>query len=268
MSECRPGIDAVPWDEQAWLHSDVGGRKTKRPAPLVARDDDPFHLRRTAEEAGGADDIAGVEKLADPARGDAFYERNRADLESEPAEEWDIALAPLSEAKGLRRDHDTRAKRLENVSNEVFRLPSRQLGRELEDEQLVRPDFLNQLDAALQRRDQLDVVPEDAARVWVERDDRRAETGPDRLLDGRPMAPMDAVEGADRDGALGRLELSRCADDLQMASSGRSRSLGTGDGMSHRTPARAPTVVIQSAGRNPSAAPSQPPARDPSGRMP
>ena len=113
-----------------------------------------------------------------------------------------------------------------------------------------------------------DVVPEDAARVWVERDDRRAETGPDRLLDGRPMAPMDAVEGADRDGALGRLELSRCADDLQMASSGRSRSLGTGDGMSHRTPARAPTVVIQSAGRNPSAAPSQPPARDPSGRMP
>ena len=268
MSECRSGIDAVPWDEQAWLHSDVGGREAERAAPLVAGDDHSLYFGRPAKESGGAHDVARVQELTDPARRDAFHKRNRTHLESEPAEEWDIALAPLSEAKGLRRDHDTRAKRLENVSNEVFRLPSRQLGRELEDEQLVRPDFLNQLDAALQRRDQLDVVPEDAARVWVERDDRRAETGPDRLLDGRPMAPMDAVEGADRDGALGRLELSRCADDLQMASSGRSRSLGTGDGMSHRTPARAPTVVIQSAGRNPSAAPSQPPARDPSGRMP
>jgi hypothetical protein len=235
---------------------------------LVARDDDSFHLRWTPEEAGGADDIAGVQKLPDPARGDAFDERDGAHLEPELAEEFHIALAPLSEAKGLRGNHDTRAERLENLPNEVLRLPSRQLGRELEDEQLVGPDLLDQLDATPERRDQLDVVPEDAARVRVERDDRRRETGADRLFDGCAMASMDAIESADRDGALRRLELRRCVDGLQIASSGRSRSLGTGEGISHRTPASAPTVVIQSAGRNPSAAPSPPPASDPSGRMP
>jgi hypothetical protein len=189
-------------------------------------------------------------------------------LESEPAEEVDIALARFSEAKGLRGDHDTGAERLENLPNEVLRLSSRQLGRELEDEQLVGPDLLDQLDAALERRDQLDVVPEDAARVRVERDNGRAETGADRLVDRRPMTSMDTVERSDSDRALGGLELPRYVDDLQTASSGRSRSPGTGEGMSHSTPASAPTVVIQSAGRNPSAAPSPPPASDPSGRMP
>jgi hypothetical protein len=209
-----------------------------------------------------------VQKLANTTGRDAFDQRDRPHLESEPPEKLDVALAPLPEAEGLCRDHHPRAKRLKNLPNELLRLPPGQLGRELQNEQLVGPDFPDQLDAALEGRDQLDVIAQHSAGVRVEGDDRRAKTSADCLFDRRAVASMDTVERADRDRALGRVELRRGANDLQIASSGRSRSLGTGEGMSQRTPASAPTVVIQSAGRNPSAAPSPPPASDPSGRMP
>ena len=57
------------------------------------------------------------------------------------------------------------------------------------------PVFLSALD----RREQLDALPEEAPRVRVERHDRRPEVRRARRLEDTAVPAMDAVEGADRD---------------------------------------------------------------------
>src|ERR671925_683895 len=82
------------------------------------------------------------------------------------------------------------------------------------------------------------------------------------------MAAVDPVERADGDRARGGLELRGRAGDDHVASSGRSRRAGTGDGISQRTPASPAAAATKSVGRRPTAEPSAPPTREPSGRGP
>src|SRR6187551_181397 len=103
----------------------------------------------------------------------------------------------------------------------------------------------------------------------VESHHGRTETGRLRRLDPGPVPAVHAVEGADGDGAIGRLELRRRAHDAHAgSSSGSSRSFGTGDGTSHRTPRTPAAAANHRVGRRPKAAPSAPPTSAPMGRTP
>ena len=66
---------------------------------------------------------------------------------------------------------------------------------------VVDAGLLEQLEPALERRQQLDPVAERDPRVRVERDDRRLEPGRAHGVDDGAMPAVDAVEAADRDRA-------------------------------------------------------------------
>ena len=76
-------------------------------------------------------------------------------------------------------------------------------------ERRLDPDLGEQLQPPLERRDQLDLVPERDPRVRIERDHGRREPGVDRRLDDAPMPAVDAVERPDRDRPRLALELGR-----------------------------------------------------------
>ena len=88
-----------------------------------------------------------------------------------------------------------------------------ELGRELDHDGFVEPDLRQQLQPPLERRQQLDLVAEDGPWVRVERQDRGTQAGVTRRLEHAAVAAVDAVEGADRDRALGRVQLADVADD-------------------------------------------------------
>src|SRR6266545_1681099 len=262
-------VDPMRRHEQAWLHGDVGSREAERAPALVPGHHDPFYFGRPAEEGGRPHNVARPQELPHAARRHPFDLGDDLYVEPEPPEELQVPPAGLPEAETLRGHNDAGPKGLEHGAHELLGLQARELRGELEHEQLVRPAVADQLDAPRERADELDVIAEHPARMRVERDHRRTEPGgPDRF-DRGAMAPVDAVEGTDRNRALRRPQLCRASNGgRHTASSGRSRMPGTGEGSSQRTPARAPTVVIQRAGRRPSVAPSPPPASAPSGRIP
>ena len=222
-----------------------------------------------AEEGGGLAHLPLGDELTDPARRHAFDERHVDDLEPETAEEPDVSLPPAPKAECLRCDDGFRPDRLEDPGHEFLRLEPAQRFGELDEEDVVRAGLLDQLDAPAKRRQELDVVAEHQPRMRVEGDDGRAEAGRLRRFDRRPVPAVHAVEGADRDGAFGRLELGRRAHDAHAgSSSGSSRSFGTGDGTSHRTPRTPAAAANHRVGRRPKAEPSAPPASAPRGRTP
>jgi hypothetical protein len=142
---------------------------------------------RPAEERSRLLHLPRREQLANAAR------RNTRDLGHVPhldpqlAQKFDVALPTPSEAEGFRRDDNFRADRRQDLRDEGFRLEPRQFFRELDDEQLVGSELADQLDAALERREELHVVAEDESRMRVEGDHRRAQPGRLGGLDRGPM---------------------------------------------------------------------------------
>ena len=101
--------------------------------------------------------------------------------------------------------------------DELLRRERGDLGRELDDERLLDAELGQQLEPALERREQRDLVPEHLARMRMERDHGRQRPGLDRRADDRAVAEVDAVERADRDRARPPLELAGRAGDLHRA---------------------------------------------------
>jgi hypothetical protein len=117
-----------------------------------------------------AHDVTRPQELAHAARGHPFDLGDDLHVEPEPPEELDVPPAALPEAEALRGHDDAGPKGLEHGAHEFLGLQAGELGRELEHEQLVRPDVADQLDPPRERGDELDVVAEDPARMRVERD--------------------------------------------------------------------------------------------------
>src|SRR5581483_298089 len=114
---------------------------------------------------------------------------------------------------GLTRDHHLGSYLEEEPLGEVLGLELLQVVVERDDEHVRDTERLDQLQPAGERRQQLDAVAEDEARVPVEGDDRGNEPRLDRRLDDAPVAAVDAVEGTDRDRPPPPLELLGPADD-------------------------------------------------------
>src|SRR6266705_2101410 len=90
---------------------------------------------------------------------------------------------------------------------EVARVELRELRGELHDENLVDTGFLEELESAFERHQELDPVAEDDARVWPERDHRRRQPGSSRHLQHSPMTGVHPVEASEGDGPVGRWKL-------------------------------------------------------------
>src|SRR3954469_1653169 len=206
-------VDAVRRHDEARIQGQVRGREAERAAARVARDDEAVDLRGPPQERGGALQLARPDEPPDGRRGDAFHQRDVARVEAELAQDAQVAVAAVAEAEALARDDDLGADRAEYPFGEVLRGPGRELVGELEHEHVLDVEPFDQLDPPLERRQQLDPVSEDLARVWVERDDGRCQARVDRGADHPPVSQVDAVEGAERDRARLPLELPGRARD-------------------------------------------------------
>ncbi len=93
------------------------------------------------------------------------------------------------------------------------------------------PGVGEELEPALEGREDVDAVPHRDPGMRVEGDHRRLEPGVDRRSQHRPVPEVDAVERADRDRAGPALELGRCVRDPHAprtaASRGSASSRGT-----------------------------------------
>ncbi len=81
------------------------------------------------------------------------------------------------------------------------------------------PSLGEQLQPALERRQKLDRLAEERARMRVEREDRRSQSRRRRGLEDARVTAVDAVEGSDRDRAACRLELVWAVHDVHSAAS-------------------------------------------------
>ena len=136
-----------------------------------------------------------------------------------------------AEAEVRAGDDDLRPDRPQDPLRELLRLELGELEVEVDDERLLDPGLAEQLEPALERRQQLDVVAERDARMRVEGDDRRRRPGGTRGVEHAAMAEVDAVEGPERDRPRLRLELLHAAGDdhrRASASSGGEQPLGVG----------------------------------------
>src|SRR5262249_54637835 len=134
-------------------------------------------------------------------------QRNRADVEAEIAQKGRRSRRGSTEAEVLADRDDARAESAENRFREVRRFEPGELGGELDDERLVHPLLPQQLEPPLERREELDAVPEDDARMRPERDHRRTQTGLLCDIEDCPVSDVHAVEAPERDGALGGFQL-------------------------------------------------------------
>ena len=113
-----------------------------------------------------------MEGAADRRGGDIRDRLDLEDLEAEPLQQRQVSRPPPAEPEvGAGRDR-LGPHRSQVSLGEHLGLERHQLGRERGDERRFRAGVRDQLEAALERRDQLDLVPERDARMWVEGDDR------------------------------------------------------------------------------------------------
>ncbi len=155
-----------------------------------------------------------MQKLTDLGGGDALEQRHRARVEAELLEQGEVAAALAPEAEVRSCDDDLGADPPQAALRELLGLECCQVERELDDERLVHSRLGEQLEPPLERRQQLDPVPERDAWVGPEGDGGRAGSGGRGGLEHAAMAEVDAVEGAERDGAAGVFELGWVASDL------------------------------------------------------
>ena len=155
LAERRAGVDAVARDEQRRLGAEVRGRKAERAAAGLARDDRALDLDRAARAARAA-------PRTSPA---ATSWRIRVDETPSTCGATRVAIpsrsssarSPLrraAEAEARARDDDLGADRGEVRLGELLRRERRDLGRELDDERLLDAELGEQLEPALERREQ------------------------------------------------------------------------------------------------------------------
>src|SRR4051794_1678597 len=218
-------VDPVRRHDEVRPERKVRGRVAERAAALVAGDDRPVELVRTAEEARRLCELSRAHGVADRCGRHACHGAGAADVVAEAPQERQIAGARAAEAEVVPGDDDLAAHRLEDARDELLRLELAQLEVEADDERVLDAQLREQLELPLLRRQELDAVAERDARVRVEGEDRRDEPGCEERIDDGDVAAMDTVEGADRHRARQRLERARAVRDVHgITVSGRSIS--------------------------------------------
>ena len=182
-------------------------------------------------------------ELADPARRHAVENRNRQRLEAEPAQELQVSRAATAEPEVLPRDDDLGADRAQHFLGELLGLEPGEVEGELDDERRLHAELLEELEAPLERSEELDPVAEGRPRVGIEGDDGRLGAGRERGLDDPPVAEVDAVERPERDGPRAAAQLRRCPRDLHASSAASASSAGMIRSGSASATSKGPTWV-------------------------
>ena len=146
---------------------------------------DALDLRGPPEQPRRALDLARAQQVADPARRHALDQRHRAHVEAEPREQARGRRPGPGRSGSSRPRRRPRSRSAGAPLDELLRRELRELEVELDDERLLDPGLGDQLEPALERRQQLDLVAERDARMRVERDDRRTSAP---AGDARPRA--------------------------------------------------------------------------------
>src|SRR5919198_2051449 len=201
MPEGGSGVDAVPRAGEIGLEEHVGGRVAERSAALIARDDRAVELVRTPEETRRARHVALGDRGPHHRGRHTLEFRNHDDVEAEALEQLEISRTTDAEAKVGSSDDRFRTDRLQVLLREPLGWELLQRRVEAGEEGRLDPGLADQLEAALEGRDQLDAVPEGDPWMRVERDHRRREPGSRRGLEHRQVPAMDTVEAADGDRA-------------------------------------------------------------------
>ena len=126
-----------------------------------------------------------------------------------PSRSADVPTSPVPEAEAFAGDDHLGADRLEVRLDERLRLQLLELVVEGEHDRLPHACGREQLEAPLERRQELDAVAQDDPRMWIEREHRRRQAGGDERVEHVAVPEVDAVERADRDRARPTLELAR-----------------------------------------------------------
>ena len=186
-----------------------------------------------------------MRKLADLRRGHAFDQRHFARVETEPAQELQVAGSALAEVESRPGHHHPGSDPDQVLTREVGRLEAGDLRSELDDQDVLHAGSLEELQTALQGCQQLDPPAEHGARMRMERDDGRGQVAAAARVDGRlndrPMAEMDAVERPDRN----RAWADRTSSAAERATFTRLPRRSAGPSAS--TPARTASVTRSSA---------------------
>ena len=115
-------------------------------------------------------------------------------------------------------DDDLAADGAQVVLGELLRAQLLELRREAGHDRRLDSGFLQQLQAALERRQEVHPIPEGDPRMRVERDHCRGEPGRRRRADDGSVPAVHAVERADGDGPWPVLDVARSGGDLHASS--------------------------------------------------
>ena len=138
-----------------------------------------------------------MQRAADLGRGDTLEQRHRQHLVPEPFEQLEVATALAPEPEVGAGDDHRRVDQL--LGRELLRLQLGDVERELDHRRLGDAELGQQLEPALERRQRLDEVAEDDARMRLERQHPDGQPGAERGLDHAAMPEVDPVERPDRD---------------------------------------------------------------------
>src|SRR5579885_2593287 len=241
------GVDPERRNEETGGDVDVRGRKAEPGAAMVAVHDGPLHFGRPADELRRGPDVAAREQHADVARRHVVDERHAAGVEAQPFQQVEVSRAAAAEAEAVAGGDHLGARRAEDRPRELLR---RQVGErcvEPQDEHVLDPLRLQQLEPALERREQRHLGAEERARMRVEGHDRGTKAGRDRRLEHAHVAAVHAVERADRDRAPCRRELAGTGGDVHSRpSTSSSLSSSNASGAWASSIANGPTAVRRS----------------------
>ena len=199
VAERRSRVDPEARHREKRVDGEIRGRIPERPAALVAGDDRPVELERPAEHLGGRDDVASasaeriaVDETPRPPAAMRTSKPSRSSSSRSPERLY-------AEAEVLPGDDDLGADRSAGSrSANCSGLSCWSSGVNAGHDRRLDTGFLQQLEAALERRQEVDPVPEGDPRMRVERDHRRGEPRRLRRADDGSVPPVHAVERADR----------------------------------------------------------------------
>ena len=154
---------------------EVRGREAERSSARVTCDHDALELRRASEQlAARSIYVAARSRSRILLEETPSTERHDTRLEAEPREQGrGRRCRPRPKRKSAPATTTLGAERPQHRVGELARAQLGQLEVEGDDERLLDPGLAEQLEPALERRQELDAVAERDAWMRVERDDRR-----------------------------------------------------------------------------------------------
>src|SRR3954447_10091376 len=248
------GVDAVAGDDVAIDGDEVGRREAQRAPALVAVGDLAGDREGSAQQLVGVLDRAAEHQPADVAGRHHLAvdleQVHDACLEAAIAAQQLLAAGRLvAEAEVLPHADVLGVQRAdEDVVDEALRAAPGELAVEGDDDQLLHPELLNELDLALERGQQA----RRASRGHHRRGMRLEGDHGVGVADDLAVAEMDPVEGAHRDAARARLDVGEMGDlHPRNPTTGFSRPSSRGSAMATGPSASATRTCSTSASASP-----------------